>query len=381
MKTNNIILIIISTTILLFTSHVIINNPDCPFHVDYVQYTKSINRFYDQGIIVDAINGKYLFIYFMSVLLIPVKLLGLNIFDGLVLVTALLQMIIVVLFYRYTNSILKTLLMATTLTFLTFIGHTETVMLGSVFLLLYFKYRDNKYSEYFIMIAALIRLDYAIYYLFSRNKWAIIPIGLTFLQWLSGTFFFKSDFGLNTELQSTLFIFFLSYGMHLLVFVRTAYPNKKFTKYDFICHVLIIIFLIVFLKFPSQKVFFFPVILSFMMYDFELKKSKKIFYSIVTVLIIINISIGFSTSINRLNNCTADSFYDFANKHEESIYFGVLQPYLDYYGKKSKPPYTEQITINCENNTNYLIAEDWRNGQLLYMPSKFCFEKYDGRYD
>jgi len=66
MKRTTIILIIISI-FLLFTIYLIQKNPDCPFHVDYIQYTKSINNFYENNIIDDNVNGKYLYVYLMSI--------------------------------------------------------------------------------------------------------------------------------------------------------------------------------------------------------------------------------------------------------------------------------------------------------------------------
>ncbi len=379
MKPLTTILIIISI-FLLFTIYLIQKNPDCPFHVDYVQYTKSIDNFYKQGMIQDAINGKYLFVYVMSILLTPFYILKLNLYNSLVFVTSIFQVFIIYLFYRYTKSVMKTILMATTLTFLTFLGHAETVMLGSIFLLLFFINRKKQYSEFFIMIAALVRIDYAVYYLFSRNRMAIIPISITFLQWLNGKFFMSSDLGMNTHIIGTLFVLLMGYGMHLLIFVRAAKPNINFKRYDYLAYALIMIFLIVFLKFPSQKVFFFPILLSFMMYDFKLKP-KKIFYLIIGVLIAMNVSIGLYTQINRAETCTATAFYDFGMEHKESIHFGVFQPYLDHYGKSYNPPYEYQITIDCSETNDYLIAEDWRNSQVLYMPSRFCLENYDGRYN
>lgn len=377
MKPAIIILIVI---FLLSTIYLIQKNPDCPFHVDYIQYSKSINNFYENKIIDQNVNGKYIYIYLMSILLIPSYLLKLNIFNSLVLITAIFQVTIIYLFYRYTNSIIKTILMATTLTFLTFLGNAETIMLASVFLLLYFINRDKPYSEFFIMLAALIRIDYAIYYLFSRKKTAMIPIAITFLQWLSGRFFVSSDLGINTHIIGTLFVLLMGYGMHMLIFVRTARPNKNFKNFDYIIFIIIFIFLIVFLKFPSQKVFFFPIILSFMMYDFKLKP-MRVFYWIIAVLIAMNVFIGLYTQINRADTCTATAFYDFSIKNNESIYFGIYQPYLNYYGKEQYPPYDYQITIECNETKEYLIAEDWRNSQVLYMPSKFCLQEYDGRYD
>jgi len=127
-------------------------------------------------------------------------------------------------------------------------------------------------------------------------------------------------------------------------------------------------------------VFFFPVILSFMLYDFNLKKSKKVFYWIVGTLIAVNLMVSLSTNLNRIDNCTATAFYDFGVSHNESIYFGIYQPYLDYYGKEEIPPYSHQITINC-NTTDTFIAEDWRNAQLMYLPYEYCLEEFDGRYD
>ncbi len=369
MKLQIIILIFLFSTIYLIQK-----NPDCPFHVDYIQYTKSINNFYENNIIDDNVNGKYLYVYLMSIFIMPSYILGLSIFNSLVFITALFQILLIYLFHKYTKSITKTILMATTLTFLTFLGQAETIMLASVFLLLFFINRNKPYSEFFIMIASLIRIDYAIFYLFSRNKTAIIPISITLLQWLSGMFFLSSDLGINDHIIGTLFVLLMGFGMHMFIFVRTARPNKNFKRFDFIIYVLILIFLIVFLQFPSQKVFFFPIILLFMMFDFKLK-SKKAFYWIIVVLIAINVFIALYTQINRAETCTAMTFYDFSLEHNESIYFGVFQPYLDYYGKHQQPPYEYQITIDCRDK-DYMIAEDWRNSQVLYMSSKFCLEPY-----
>ena len=284
MRRNNIVLIVILFVFLLFTVYLIQKNPDCPFHIDYVQYVRSIDKFYTNNIIDSNVNGKYVYVYLISIFLYPFKLLGLNLFDSLVFITALFQLLIIYLFYKYTKSLLKTLLMVTTLTFLTFFGNIETIMFGSIFLLLYFINRSNPYSEFFIMLAALIRIDYAIYYLFSRNKKAIIPITITFLQWLNGTVFVDSDFGINTQIIGTLFVLLIGYGMHILIFAKAARPNLNFWNSDFLIFGLIMLFLIVFLQFPSQKVFFFPILLSFMLFDFKLKP-KKVFYSIIGVLV------------------------------------------------------------------------------------------------
>ena len=372
MKDNNIILCLILGLFLL-TVFFIQKNPDCPLHVDYIQYVKSINSFYETGVLSDPINGKYFYTYLMAILLTPAYLLKLNLFDGLVLITTLFQLFLIYLFWKYTYSLLKTSLMATTLTFLTFLGHAETIMLGSIFLMLYFMFRNRPWSEFFIMLAALIRIDFAIFYLFSRNKRAIIPITFTFLQWLNGSFFLHSDLGLNPNILGAVFIFFLSYGMHLLVFTRVESLNKAFYKLDCLLLFLIVVFFMVFLKFPTQKIFFFPVLLSFLMFNFDW---GKIFKWLVIPLITLNLLFAFSVQWQRASVCTPSAFYEFSINHNESIYFGVLQPYLDYHGKTYLAPYSHEIAINCKNTTDTFEGEDWRNTLLVYIPNDYCIKEY-----
>ena len=170
----NLILIIIFSAILLITILTIVKNPNCPFHVDYVQYVKSINTVYDSKIIDDNVNGKYFYVYIMSILLVPFKLLSYNLYDGMVIITTIFLIAVTWLFYQYTKSLLKTTLMATSLTFLTLIGHAETAIIAAVPLLLFFIFRDKPWAGVFIALAALIRLDAAIFYLFARKPWVYL---------------------------------------------------------------------------------------------------------------------------------------------------------------------------------------------------------------
>lgn len=356
-------------------------SPDCPFHVDYIQYTKDIGNFYENHIISSGVNGKYLYVYFMAILIKPLYNVGFGIYDSMVLISLIFQIILVILFYRYTNSLLKTLLMASTLTFLTFIGSPETVFLSSIFLMLYFINRDRPYSEFFIAMASLIRLDSAIFYLFARKKTAVLPIAITALQWLATPRYFPvhSDFGINSHPVSAFYVFILSFGFYILLFAFVK-PSKS-SRLDQATLGAIALFLILFLKFPSQKIFFFPVMLSFMLYDFDFSKlSSRKLYGLLILLVAANLLFGIATQYYRAGTCTPKEFYTFASGHNESIFFGVFQPYLDYKGKQYSPPYQYQITINCRNLTDYMIAEDWRNAQLMFQPYKFCLEPWDGRY-
>lgn len=379
MKSHKLILSFLILTILISTGFLLQKNPNCPFHVDNVQYTKSINEFYDNKILTDPINGKYFYIYGMAILLTPFKLLQLNLYDGMVIITSLFQILLVILFYRYTNSILKTILMTTTLTFLTFIGQSETVIISSVFLMLYFIFRDKPHSEWFIAMACLIRLDSAIFYLFARKRAALLPIAFTGLQWLQARTFLQSDLGFNPYPLDTLLLLLLSFGAYSVLLI--GFANPKAQRLDLAVHVVILLFLVLFLKFPTQKVFFFPVLLFFMFYDFDWRQYKKYWKWIVIPLILINIISASIILYNRADACTAANFNDFSLSSPHSIYFGVFQPYLDYYGTVEQPPYTHQVTIACGGNNDTFIAEDWRNSQLRYSPLTFCLELYDGRYD
>ncbi len=373
MKPNKILLIIL-ISVFLFNVFLIVKNPDCPHHVDYIQYEKSINNFYEKRIIDDNVNGKYIYTYLMAILLTPFKYLGFSIYNSMVFITGIFQLLIIYLFYKYTKSIMKTLLMITTLTFLTFIGQPDTIMMATIPLLLFFIYRDKPYSEFLIMSASFIRLDFAIYYLFSkRKKTTLIPISITFLQWLNGRFFIDSDIGLNTIPLTTIAIFIMSFGLYILLFTYLAKPIKN--NYDHIIHAAIIIFLIFFLKYPSQKVFFVPVILAFMIYDFNFRKLKRnVMIGLVTTLITINIVMGFYADMNRANLCTPRAYYEYSLNYEESIYFGTLQPYLDYYNRPMDEPYQYQVTMDCKDAEHYFYAEDWRNPMLLFKPGKLCLE-------
>lgn len=357
-------------SLLLFNTALIFKNPDCPFHVDYVQYTKSIKNYYENKVIEGNVNGKYLYIYLMGIILTPFYLLKLNLYDSLVFITGLFQILIVFLFYKYSKSLLKTILMATTLTFLTFLGHAETVMLASVFLLLYFIHRKKPYSEFFIMLASFIRIDYAIYYLFARKKTALIPISITFLQWFNYKYFVQSDFGLNMFIIDALITLALSFGTYGILFLLLAKPKKW--NLDLFSHLFIIFFLLIFLKTPSQKVYFFPVILSFMLYDFDLRRygrfMKKHIAMFISLLIVINIVFAATIQYQRANLCTARQFNE--NTPKDS-FLGIYQPYLDYYNKENKGPYAYNISQSCDKE--YFLAEDWRLSQLLFTPFKFCF--------
>lgn len=382
MQKNKLIIFSICLFIILLNLFLIYKNPYCPFHVDYVQYTKSINTFYDKHIIDDNVNGKYVYVYLMAILLMPFHLIKLSIFDSLVFVTGIFQAVLLYLFYKYTNSLFKTILAATTLTFLTYIGQAETVILASIFLMLYFIFKDKPYSEFFITIASFIRLDFAVYYLFAIRKNTIyIPMAITFLQWLTYRYFLQSDFGFNKNILETLIIFLLSYGIYFLLFIFFA---KMKDKYECGIHAGIVIFFITFLNFASQKVFFFPILLSFMLYDFDFthyKKHFKYIKYIICIFVAINLLSAFATIHRRSNLCSANAFIDYGAKHNESIYFGVFESYFTYHNLPLNPPYKYQITQNCSNTTDYFIAEDWRNSQLLYMPYKFCTEKWNNRYD
>lgn len=366
MKPNHISLILIF--FFLFNTLTILKNPDCPFHVDYIQYVKSIDRFHETGIIDDNVNGKHIYVYLMGILLTPFR--DLNLYNGMVFITGLFQVFLIYLFYHYTKSIMKTLLMTTTLTFLTFVGHAETVILSSIFLMLYFLNRNKPYSEFFITLASFIRIDSAIFFLFARKKTAIIPILITFLQWFNRSYFIQSDFGLNTVPFNAVIVFILSYGVYLILF---TYLGKIKNKLDFITLLSIVLFLIIFLKTPSQKIFFFPVILSFMFFDFDFKKIKK---WLLWTFILINVSAGLVIQMYRVDNCTANSFSNFAEENDLHTFYGIFQPYLDYRDIQTQEPYKYQITQNCKNESNYLIAEDWRYSQLWYNPYKFCLEEY-----
>ena len=362
----------ICLAVILFSLFLLYKNPDCPFHVDYVQYTKEIKNFYERQVIGSGVNGKYIYVYLMSVFLAPFKLLGFNIYDSMAFITGIFQALLIYLLYKYTNSLLKTILAASTLTFLTLIGNAETAIIASVFLMLYFINRDKPYSEFFIAIASFIRIDSAIYYLFAKKWTALIPMSITFLQWLNQKQFVNSDFGLNNHPLSVLFVVIASYGA---VLIPLIYLIKFKDKLDFITHLLIFGVFILLLESPSQKLFFFPVLLSFMLYDFEFEKLKK--YALVA-FIIFNLLLGFAIQVARAEHCTPKAIYGFAQRHNESTYYGVFQPYLDYYNKTYAEPYAYELSQNCKNATDYFIAEDWRNSQILYWPYKFCLEEYNG---
>jgi len=374
MNEKNILLII---CISVFLFNIILSFSGCPYHVDYIAYSNSIDGFYEYGKIDDNVNGKYVYVYVMAILITPLHLLGVNTFSSMIIITGLFQAIFIYLFFvtlrikRHTDALLKTLLMLSTLTFLMFIGQPETIMLSSIFLLLFFANRDKPYSEFFIMLASLIRIDSAIFYLFSRRKTAIIPITFTFLQWLNGRFFIHSDFGLNKHIFSAVLVFVLSYGLYFILFLGMAKRKEK--NIDWLIHLAIILFIIIFLKFPSQKVFFFPVMLSFILYDFKIKKD---YIYVVAAFMIINILLAGTMQYNRAELCTSDAFYEYGLKHTESIYFGIFQPYLDYLGLEEKPPYNSMITQACSDSEDYVIAEDWRNGQLFFLSYKFCLKEY-----
>jgi hypothetical protein len=331
----------------------------------------------------------------MGILLTPFHILNINLYTSLAIITGLFQTILIYLFYKTTKSIIKTLIVSTTLTFLTFLGSPETVILSSFFLLLYFMLRDKPYSEFFIMIASFIRIDSAIYYLFARKKTAIIPILISSLLWLNGRYFLNSDLGVNSSISNGIFIFLLSYGAYifLLPFIRLKSDSS-----DNIAFFIIVIFFIFFLKFPSQKIFFFPVMLTFILYDFAFISDRtsptgktkayegnklistgnatfrKWLMPLTLSLMIINIVFASSVQLSRANQCSAYEFYRYAESHNDNIFFGVLQPFLDYYGKKENEPYQYQISQSCSNSSDYFYAEDWRNPQLLYSPYKFCLE-------
>ena len=48
---NDKLILSVCIVLVLFNTFLIYKNPDCPFHVDYAQYTKSINTFYEEKII------------------------------------------------------------------------------------------------------------------------------------------------------------------------------------------------------------------------------------------------------------------------------------------------------------------------------------------
>ncbi|MBU1120925.1 hypothetical protein KJ660_03540 [Candidatus Micrarchaeota archaeon] len=362
-------IIVLCIAILLFNI-ILINN--CPYHVDYIQYAKSIDNFYSNRIIDDNVNGKYIYVFIMGILVMPFHMQGINTFMAMIVITGLFQAILIWLFYRLTNSILKTYLMATTLTFLMFISQPETVMLSSIFMLLFFINRDKPYSEFFIMFASLIRIDFAVYYLFTRKKTAVLPMLFTFLLWLTGRYFLHSDFGINRHIFTAMLVFLLSYGAYFILFLGDARPREK--NFDWIIHLAIVMFFMFFLKFPSQKIFFFPVMLSFIIYDF---KNTDRFKWIIIAFAMINVIMASIMLYQRESLCTAEALYEYGLKHNESIYFGVLQPYLDYYGLKEEPPFKYKITKLCDDSVDYVIVEDWRNGQLFFLSYKFCLEPFE----
>ena len=375
-KEHKPILFGICIILILMNLIIILKNPDCPFHVDYITYTNSINHFYDTRTIEGNVNGKHIYVYVMAILLTPFHYLKLNLYDSMVFVTGLFQVLLVYLFYLYTKSLLKTFLMATTLTFLTFIGHAETVILSTVFLMLYFIFRKKKYSEFFIMLASFIRLDSAIFYLFARKKTAIIPIIITLFQWLNGKFFMNSDLALNSFPFIVIFIFLFSFGAYLILLMGFIKPKNNL---DCITHAIIIAFLVFMLQMPTQKVFFFPVMLTFMLYDFNFKKIRKYLFWFIGIMVIFNLSAAIYIQSGRTDLCTQQSFYNFAVSHEQNIHFGIFKPYLDYGGTSERLPYTHQLTERCKDSEDYMMVEDWRSSQLLFMPFRLCLEPYDGR--
>ena len=382
MKKENLALFSLCVLVFSVSLLTIFKNPDCPFHVDYAQYVKSIEEFKSNGILNDGINGKYAYIFLMMVLAAPLKLLGWSLYSSIVFITSIFQVFLVILFYKYTNSLTKTILMSTTLTFLTFMGQPETVIIASFYLMLYFVYRDKPLSELFIMLASFVRIDFAVFYLFSRKRAALLPMGITgiyfiFLRLLTNhIYFIHSDFGINKHPISALIVFIIGYGAYLLLFV-TAKPKND--RLDLLILWVIVLFLVFFLKFPTQKVFFFPILLTFMFYDFKIKGIP--ITTLAIPLVVVNLLFAGYIHYHRLNECTPKAFNDYALSHNESAYFGVFEPYLSYYGTNESPPYKYQITINCKNATDYFKAEDWRNAQLLYRPYKFCAEPWDGRYE
>lgn len=377
MQKNNLIVLILCISVVIFSFWITLKNPDCPFHVDYAQYTRTIQKFYDKQVIEGNVNGKYVYTYLMAVLLTPFHNFGFNLFNSLVFVTSLFQALLIWLFYIYIRKndfgspLPKVLLMATTLTFLTFIGHPETAMISSVFLMLYFINRSRPYSEFFIAIASFIRIDSAVYYLFARKWTALLPMSITFLQWLNKRDFVQSDLGINNAPFSVFFMVAAGYGIYLILLAYLAKPKDKL---DFAAHIFIIAFMAIFLETPSQKIFFFPTMLSFMLYDIDFPKLRK---QALAFFIIFNVMIAFSIQIVRAEHCTPKSIYEFATKYDEGIYFGVLQPYLDYYNLSEKKPFVWQLSAKCNNAKDFFIAEDWRNSQVLYWPYKFCLRQYN----
>ena len=150
--------------------------------------------------------------------------------------------------------------------------------------------------------------------------------------------------------------------------------GKVKNKLDSITLMAIVILFVFFLKSPSQKIFFFPVLLAVYLYDFNLK-----YEWVILTFAAINIIFGMFIVFERANLCTSQEIFDFAEGRNESIYFGVFQPYLDYRGMTYEPPYDYQITRNCTKK-DYFIMEDWRQSQILFTPYKFCLEKWDGKY-
>lgn len=317
----------------------------------------------------------------MSILTQVFTLLNLNLNQAMILVVGLFQILLVFLFYKYTESMLKTFLMVTSLTFLTFIGQPETAIVSAVFLMLYFLNRDKPYSEFFITIASLIRLDSAIFYLFVRKKTAIIPILITALQWFQKKQFVQSDFGVNQFIPQAAIGLLFGFGAYLILFIAFGKLSRKFSYFDAAIHAAIPIVLLLFLKFPSQKVFFFPIIMTFFIYDLDFRQFKKYKWYILFALMLFSLVAGVMVQFDRSNLCTQEQFYDFASHQSQSIYFGVFQPYLDYYNITYTGPYPYEISQSCSNSTDHFLAEDWRNSQLFYNANRFCVIESDGRFD
>lgn len=379
-------LILAISLIFIIANIIIMINPNCPSHVDYAQYAKSVQQFYDSHVIDANVNGKFFYIYLMSILAYPFKNV-IGILDALVLLTAIFQVLILLLFYRITQSLQKTYIAATTLTFLTFIGNPETAIVASFFVLLYFLFRDKPYSEFFITLAAFIRLDFGVYHLFARKRTAIIPILITFLQWLSNSNnFIDSDLGINSHvtimqwilnsnnLSNAAFILFLSFGAYLfLIPLLRDRKNTWSSNMDMLALIFIILFMIIFLKFPSQKIFFFPVLLIFILFDLDFGRLEKYSAAIIGAMLAFNLMYGIMFLYERNSTCSAREFYEFADG--KNIFMGTFQPYADYYGWQEHKPFTYQLSQNCSEAKEYFIAEDWRNPLLTYNTYQFCAER------
>lgn len=353
-----ILLFILFLALMIFSS---INN--CPFQHDYVQFYNAINHFKQTGNLNDSVNGKHLFIFIMS--LLP----SAN-YKFLVFANGALILVLIYLFYRWSKSVKTTIAVGTSFGLSFLFGTLESAVMASIFMVLYFINRNKKYSEIFILLSTFVRKDFIIYYLFSRkNKLSSYVCFLFSLSYFLIGKHIVGDIGLNFSILYSMALVIISFGLWGYMFLEKIKIKEKSMLIKII---FIALFMILFVRAPSTKIFLFPMILTFFVFRKSVEKIPKNIYFWVVILSIIIISL---VIVQKEVYCPNRNIVDFAYNLSHNIDMKDWAVFNDFYNKSMQEPFKYNLTLRCKDGMPFIEEVDYHYGDIAGQRRKICFVK------